>query len=515
MASGSRRLDGPLRCGGLEKKFFGWRGQLADTEEEYLSAAHEVNQWHQRERLTELLRETVQVAEQQVTRWMEGMQGWQASILRVVQEANDEASDIAARLDRQTKVNSTSIGLKNTVDMDGYREFLRKRCLLDPQTGKSFVDDILHTLTWKPGEKPQDLVLDGWPGKGALAARDFPKALLDYLSSRISERMRQLDGMSNYLKWLRDEKRDDVAALADELHKVTRRFLDEKHTSATRKFLLLHGDSWNRERDGENAFDAVYNGLAGDANIAGKITHNLTGADGVNLFKDRNVLAVLMADNVIPYSDIRVMRQMRDSYVAVRNEDYPQWRAETYHLFRCDQEAWRIEHDQVVATRDTRFPEIPGSLSRLLDEPQRVELFAKALATGIIRGHPLAGTGQVWVCGPAAEQDPRQLIFLNDPDDESDPRDLLRALVTFVMDRNDRRRHRRGRLDIAEIQGWIEGHFAAQGKRLDEMVKAFREAKPTLFQLRLEDRADGSRIGNEGFIALILNHYLRHLLESR
>ena len=41
----------------LEKKLLGWKGQLADTEEAYLNAANEVNQWLQRGQLVEFIQE--------------------------------------------------------------------------------------------------------------------------------------------------------------------------------------------------------------------------------------------------------------------------------------------------------------------------------------------------------------------------------------------------------------------------------------------------------------------------
>lgn len=410
-----REKDARVALEALEKKLVGWKGQLADTEEEYLNAVNEVNQWQQRERLVEFMRELIKDADGHLKSWLQGMQHWQEAILRVIQEATDEGNGIAERLDRQTKVRSASMGLKNDITMDGYRDALRGKCLLDPQTEQSFVDDLLNKLTWKPGEQPQDLALEGWPDQELLAARDFAKTLVDDLSRRIGERVRQFEGMANYLKWLRDEKRDPVIGLADRLRTVTSEFLDQRPTSDTRKLLLLHGDTWNQERDGENAFVVVNNALAGDANISGKLTHNLTGAEGVNLFKDRNVLAVLMADNAIPYREIQAMENMRSEYLRVRDEDHPEWRARTYHLFRCDQEAWRMEHQQVVETRDTHFPEIPGQLCRLLDDPKGVELFAKALVTEVIRNRPVATGGTIWVCGPVTEQDPKRLIFLKTP----------------------------------------------------------------------------------------------------
>lgn len=499
----------------LEKRLLGWKGQLADREEDYLTAVNNVNQWLQRDQLVAFVKDLLKVADQHVTSWLNGIRDWQEALLRVIQEASDEGGEIAERLDRQTQIRSASMGVKNTVDMDGYRDALRKKCLLDPQTENSFVEDLLLKLTWRPGQRPEDLALEGWPGRDLLASRDFPKTLVDSLSARIGDRVKQFEGMASYLKWLRDDKRDPVISLADRLRSVTSNFLDQRPTSNTRKLLLLHGDKWNRDRDGDNAFDDVYNALAGDANMAGKITHNLTDANGVNRFKDRNILAVLMADNAIPYSEVRVLENMRADYLSVRDEDYPEWRAETYHLFRCDQEAWRMEHAQVVETRDTHFPEIPGQLCRLLDDPKSVELFTKALVVGVIRGMPVATGGKVWICGPVSEQDAKRLIYLNDPSDDKDPKDLLRALITFTMDRNDRRRRTRGAIDLRRVQGWMEEALAAEGKTLEEMTAAFKDQHPNLFEVQLQLGPGGAEMDKDAFLALIMSHHLRPFMGSR
>jgi hypothetical protein len=490
----------------LEKKLLGWRGPLADAEEVYLSAVNQVNQCIQRERLVVFLRELILVADAHLTRWQEGIQGWQDAILRVVGDAKNEGSEIAERLDRQVRGKSASMGLKNTVEMDGYREALRRNCLLDSKTGKSFVEDLLHMLKWKPGADPVDLALEWWPTKSLIEARDFPKTLFTYLSGRIGERMREFEGMTNYLKWLRNEKRGDGKDLTKELLKVTGRdrFVDGRSESDSRTVLFLYGDIWNSDHDGQSTFTQVYSLLNQDDHMAGKVVDGLK-KDGINLFKDRNVMAVLIYDTNIPYRQIHAIQQMQDAYINFRHEKHPaESLAETHHLFRCDQEAWRIEHAQTVDTRSADFPQIPGMFARLLDDPNRVELFAKSLVTGVVRAQTMLSGLPIWVCGSVMEQDPKKLFFLNDPDDSKDKRDLLRALVTFVMDRGDRRRGITGTLDPRRIDGWITEQLNAHGKNLAEMAKSYREENPKRFEI-----GEKSEIDEDAFFALILNHYLK------
>lgn len=489
----------------LERKPFVWKGQLADAETGYLTAVDTVTRLYQREKLVAFLREMIQEAQGHVQRWAEGLRDWQAAILQVVEKATNEDNDLAQRLERQRKVRSASMGLNNVADMNGYRESLRQKCLLNAETNRSIIEDLMQSLVWRPGAQPKELALDNWPELGPLSAADFPKQLLSLLTAAIGHRIAEFEGMTNYIKWLRDEKRDrPVDQAADRLRTVTSPFLDNQATSESRRLLLLHGDDWNSERDGENVFEAINNVLVGNANMA-NVTNNLTDANGINLFKDRNVLAVLMVDNQIPYQKIGVFKTMRAAYMGERNKTNSEWRADTYHLFRCDQEAWRIERRQVEATRDTQFPEIPGQYARLLDDPQRVALFCKALAVGVIRSRAQAMGGLIQVCGPLGSDDPRALIFLNDPEDDNDPRDLLRALVTFVLDQKDRRRGIAGPIDMRTVTGWIEAALTQSGQTLEASIAAFAAAHPDLLRVH---PGGGEGIDKAAFLALVLNHYL-------
>ena len=503
----------------LKKKLIGGKSQLANLEYDYLAAAADVVHWEQRERLVVFFRDMIALAIQRFSHWLDGMKGWQQTVEEIRRLSSNEKADIHQRLERQTKIRSASIGLKNTVDMDGYQEVLRDKCLRDPKTSEPYVPALLAKLTWAPGEKPQDLQLQGWPNQKGIDSKDFSKVLNDWLEENIGEQMNRFDGMANYLEWLRDVKRDRISDLAEVMKKVTEGFVDTRTTSATRNTLFLHGDTWNPDQHNQpDAFTTLFEELRRNANIP-QLTHNLEGADGVNLFKDCNVIAALMGDNKIPYSEIPIIRNdMRPRYLQARSASDLPWRAYTYHLFRCDQEAWRIERDQVMETGNTEYPLIPGQYSRLLDEPERVQIFAQALATGVIRQETDTMGDAAWVCGPKNEQ--RKLVYLTNPGDSQDKQDLLRALATFVLDQRDRRRNQRGTLDLRTIKGWIRAKLEAENMNLQKAVAAFRNNELSLFNGSVDtqealNQADGTGDGNEQgftkdfFMGLILNYYLR------
>jgi hypothetical protein len=113
-----------------------------------------------------------------------------------------------------------------------------------------------------------------------------------------------------------------------------------------------------------------------------KIEHNLRNAEGIYLFKDRNVIAVFATDNEIPYTEIPTVKTMREEYIKVREQDEVEWRAQAYHTFRCEQEIWNIERARVQETDTIDVPLTSGTYYRLLDEPER-RLFRQV---AVIRG---------------------------------------------------------------------------------------------------------------------------------
>ncbi len=503
-----KETDAKVALDELRRRWIGWQGPLADAEDAYLLAAHNVNRWLQRERLIAFLGELIGIAEERVRHWYDGMQGWQEAFANVIQKCNDDKSVLIQRLERQTLINSASMGVDNNEYMNGYCDALRANCLTDPNSHNSFVDDLLHGLTWRPGNRPQDLKLTG--DSGTLSASDFAPVLNAYLEQRISARMTHFEGMANYLRWLRDDKGQDVRRIATLLRRVTDKFIDSRQAVESRKLLLLYGDTWRPEY-GVNAFNTIYNDLSGDDTI-GELHHNLP-VGGVNAFKDKNTLAILMVDNTIPYRDIPVFVEMNRAYNAVRDRHSPPWRAETYHLFRCDQESWRIEHAMNVETGRSDTPEIPGEFARLLDEPRRVELFAKALVTGVIRERSVGISGKVWVCAELGEEDEPRLVFLNDPEAETDPRDLLHALITFMLDQRDRRSWARGTLDERDVESWVKSALSANAQTLKQAITTYREGHPAHFEVRAVITADGGRtIDATAFIAMVLNYYLKPFL---
>jgi hypothetical protein len=479
------------------------RGDLPRNQQNYFDAVDAAQTQWQRMKLLEFVNEELfAVLQERLDVWQRQATEWQRALDGLRQEARAAIGDIHEELTRHTQtIQSSSLGITNRPDMDGYQEVLRKRCLVDSHTGTPLQERLLNGLEWR-WEAEGGLRLQGWLERGDLASGDLYKALREALDAPIAENMRRHEGMAKYLEWLRDVKQgSDLAELNNRLVRATSTFADGKTTSPTRKFLLLHGDQWNPQiNQGQDVFLAVFNRLTQENDIGhDRLEHNLRDADGRILFEDRNVIALLVSDNRMDYHNIQVMNDMRANYFRVRAEGEASqpWRTQAYHLFRCEQEAWEIERRRGHSTGLNQLAMLPGEFYRVLDEPERVAAFAQALVAGVVRQKEVDIGREEWICAALDGANP---VWLTEGGG-----DLFRALVTFVQDKKDRRRDYQGELRLDTVKTWVRQ--AAGERPWAEWVKEFREAR--------RDWLDPGAINGErwaeprrAFLALALDYYL-------
>nr|VFK26111.1 MAG: Tubulin like [Candidatus Kentron sp. MB] len=483
------------------KKPFLGKGQLPNRQDDYFDAVNRVAHWWQRMRLRAFMDDLLKTMDDRYDQWLRGLGAWEQTLDQAGRDCRNALSEIDQELERQTEISSSSLGPKNTRDMDGYQAVLRARCSIDTTTGTDFAAQLLNPLRWQGARSPNTVLLEGWVGGETIDVRKFPEALYQHISESIRERMRDREGMANYLEWLRDEKKADIDELVGRLKQVADGFVDGQPTSGSRKFVLLYGDVWQPNvNQGRDQFLNVYNELNKNPTFK-ELENNLRTGEGRNLFEDRNVLAILGTDKEIRYQDIPVVNAMRNHYLDIRIRQDNEWRVDTYHIFRCEQEIWRLEQQYVLEKGDNTMPLVSGAYYRVLDEPDRVELFAKALVAGVVREIDTGLDGKVWGCGPDTDD---SAIYLTAP-----KQDLFRALLTFVQDKKDRRPEKTGTLESNRVRDWINAALKASGQSLDATVQAFRAENPTLFE---HEMAGGEYADpRKAFLALILDYYLQKI----
>ena len=496
--------DAKTEMENTKKPLFG-KGELPRKQQDYFDAANAVQYQWQKIQLMEVIEDLIKVAQNRLDSWQEKIREWQRALDKVRQEVSGALKDIHAELERHTlTVQSSSLGISNRPEMDGYREELKRRCLVDPQTGAALPEKLLGGLQWR--NTPEGLRLFNWPGRGetGLLTREITDALRVALEEPIAENMRKHEGMANYLEWLRSRRPTFLTELTEKLVRAINGLPDQKQTTATRKFLLLHGDQWNPQVNiGENVFEQINSQLRTNTNISQRgLENNLRDADGRILFKDANTIALLVTDNRIEYKTIPAMANMATKYLEVRSKpsDLLPWRTQAYHLFRCEQEAFEIERRQSIRAGNAQLPQLAGAYYRLLDEPERVKAFAQALVLGLVRELEVGIDQKEWVFGLPDNNTP---VWLTEGGG-----DLLRALVTFVQDKKDRRPAMVADLPLPKVQEWIKQQLAATGQPWSECLRLFRETHQD--GLLHPGGVGGDRYEDErkAFLALVLDYYL-------
>ncbi len=471
------------------------KGSLPRLQDEYADSINQVAYWSQRLSLTEFLDSLIDRANSALDRWLTATSAWEKVLLGSAGQAQEALTSIEQRLIRQTQIKSAAMGVKNTKEMDGYRQHLRTLCTVDTSTDQQFSSDILSALRWQFDPESKAIVLSGWPEVDNVAVGEFSNTCSNSLKDNIYARMAQHEGMAKYLEWLSEEKGvSALQELVERLKRVTSGFVDNEATSPTRRFILLHGDQWPPGR-GDSPFDEIFKQLKEGGQNFSEISHNLTTGDGQNMFEDKNVIAILATDVEIKYDNIPVVAQMKHSYEERRADEFVDWRAETYHIFAAEKEAWQLERELGKATGVRTVPMLNGSYYRVLDDPARVRLFCQAYVANVVRRLEGNLDGPVWVCGEVGDDE--NAIWLTDPTE-----DLFRAMVTFVMDKRDRRKQKVGNLQTQKIRGWIEAAIKSTKATPQDMFTHY------ISTLELPDAQTAENHPREAFVTLALNYYL-------
>ena len=136
-------------------------------------------------------------------------------------------------------------------------------------------------------------------------------------------------------------------------------------------------------------------------------------------------------------------------------------RAQTFHIFRAEQEAWYLERQMWrAASRIANESErLSPRLVRLLAHPDRVKAFVECVATG-----SLAFDDERWVFHDHVKGNTLAA---------SRNKSLMRAMTVFVLQRTEDRENSLADFDLASATESATTAAKAQGKRKRELVQHF------------------------------------------
>lgn len=220
-------------------------------------------------------------------------------------------------------------------------------------------------------------------------------------------------------------------------------------------------------------------------NLAVVIMSALSGFPGLNVkdsqdtHSDKNSITLLKVKK--PNLDqIIDLVKCRDDYLEMQTRDLAGdaayddevYRAQVYHAFRAELEAWFIERRFMKKNgrrSDDRSEsyEIPPRIARLLDEPAMMQAFVWCLATGAVE--KVKGEGWVW----HDTANGRDVMLIDE--EENPDADLVQAAVVFVIQQREGRKGGMLRVNYEDARQSAIDAAQKQGKTRDVMLNKFRQ----------------------------------------
>ena len=295
-----------------------------------------------------------------------------------------------------------SFGPQPDPQMHGYQDELRNR------SARGLAAGLLSASHWEAGVAPDgsptiSLVIDSPDLKeqrfSARDVRALPQELYQLFYRRVDERLSNTD-IFDYLVWLRENKGIEPEEVVRALDAEAAPLINAGGVPETRTLVF-------REPTGDNKKD-----------LANSIILKFETLDGIERsYSDRNTITLVklkkprldqVADILDCQEDYLTLRSERLNYNEAHDNEL--YRAQVFHPFRQELEAWYIERYYMKKVNSANVPALPPRVARLLEDPEMMQLFAHGIATGAVE--MIGGKGWLWH-GP--DGDVELTVYDDDP----------------------------------------------------------------------------------------------------
>ena len=226
---------------------------------------------------------------------------------------------------------------------------------------------------------------------------------------------------------------------------------------------------------------------------------------------DRNSVTLLKVQkpNLDQIDDLRKCKESYDQLLIeplnrVKKHDDEVFRAQVYHPFRPELEAWYIE--RATFTRRRMRPadnRLPARIVRLLEDPAMIQAFVQCIAIGAVER--ISDKGWVWHARPG---NPERDVWLSDH--ETDPKaDVIRAAVVFALQQREGKKFGLVRITLEDAKQSITEMAQKKGKTKGELFTHFKMNELNRFldeHVARGDNADEYRAIREG-LKMVFDFY--------
>jgi hypothetical protein len=391
--------------------------------------------------------------------------GGRSALLNV----QNQLKRLNGRLDRlaQNPTALISCAGERDVELQGYRERLRQECVL-PDGRTSLSSEALAASHWQAGidaqGRPQLALVLRQPGGDQPSGTDTIGQVHNLLRERFRREIRprlERHDIFDYLLYCQQEPRgvqpEQIARLLNDAAAVL------INAEGAESCHLIYADP----------VDPTKRNLA--AAVRDAVAKNIGNRDVASAHHADRFAITLLKIRKPRLDDIHNLQECRNEYlrweVETRGKDDHQnqqlFRAQVFHAFRPELEAWCIERRHFLLDRHQSIQAgdlLPPRIVRLLEHPAMIQTFVQCVAAGAVE---LAATGWVWH-DTAGGRD----VVLTER--EQEPRaDLLRAAVVFTLQQREGRALGRIPIRLEDARRSADDKAKAKGLSRDQAVGEF------------------------------------------
>lgn len=399
------------------------------------------------------------------------------------------------RLLRASGNSSALMGISNDTELDGYREKLRERSIFI-SGNVTLASNALANSRWEAsvgsdGSPELRLILnqDTQVVYDGDTVKNLHHDLHGYFHKEIDRVLRTTD-IFDYLLYMREGHGLEPDRIAETLNSAAKTLINAE--GAPEEGKLIYKDPSGKDKKDLAAL--IHNELK---------DRNASVRDPERSHSDPNSISMIKIrkPNIDQIVDLEDCRNDYDKWITVDNtklrgdvqEENNLYRAQVYHPFRPELEAWFIERHYWSTSQKKPDTLLLPRIVRLLEHPDMLHAFVQCLATGAVEK-----VGGEWVWHA-----PHRDVRLSDSAEDANA-DVIRAAIVFALQQREVGSSIQT-ITLADArQSAIE---SAQKKRktLEDMLKDFRTKH--LDKFLLTHLPDGKRTREEQHLRMVLGFY--------
>ena len=413
-------------------------------------------------------------------------------------------SQLEDRLLRATTNASALMGISNDPEMDGYRAKLRQRCIYKEEN-ETLAASALSNSRWEAS------VTTGFPELHLLfdqettvsyngdTIKNLPGDLYHYFHREI-DRVLRTTNIFDYLLYMRGEHDLEPGNIAELLNTAAKPLINADRAPEEAKLIY-------KEPSGKDKMDLA-------ALIQKELKERNTSAkDPEKTHSDQNSISMVKIKKPSSVNEIMDLDACRRDYFKWLAADKNQmkgdvqdendlYRAQVYHPFRPELEAWFIERAYWSASQQQPNDLMQPRIVRLLEYPEMMHAFVQCLATEAVEK---VGNDWIW---HSPHKDVKLTDFTLDPEV-----DVIRAAIVFVLQQREVGTSTQ-KILLREAQQSAVDAAQKKTKDFNNMLNDFR-SKSRLNEFLKKHLPNGNQTGEEQHLRMVLEFYSDPATQTR